>query len=180
MATDHRGHNFYSEIIADQNFVAMLDGMAYRWFDHQDLNPLQTKYYIVYIPESPEIWFYGRSFSGRGSDISLEVFANPTLTSLGTLMDNRVFNRNSEYPTANLAKIYEDPTFTAEGTESDYDETSGALGQGNKGSSGSDSSQDFPRIMPVDTYLLVKVTNLSDQNVGHYTYKLFWNEIPRG
>ena len=33
--------------------------------------------------------------------------------------------------------------------------------------------------MPKDTYIFVRVKNLSTQNTGSFIYKLFWSEIPR-
>jgi hypothetical protein len=53
----------------------------------------------------------------------------------------------------------------------DYGEL--AAGGGAKGSVGSETTQDFPRLMPRGIYFLARITNLSEDNV----YKLFWSEL---
>ena len=173
--------NYYTEIIVERSELEMLDGKAYRWFDHVDMTASQVKNYLIYIPEDIDLFFYGRSFSGRGANIKLETFANPQFSSPGSLMDNRIFNRNSDYPKNNLAQIWQDPVVTSDGTLTDYDETSGSIDSSSavKGSAGSESTQDFPRLMPKGTYILVRVTNLSSSNPAYYTYKLFWSEVEK-
>lgn len=171
---------FYSEITEDQNFASMLDGQAYRWFDFGTLLPEESKDFLIYIPPAPvELLFYGRLLHGRGSDANLMVYVNPVFSAQGSSMQGRIFNRSSDYPSNNQAMIWQNPTITSEGDLSDYDEVFGELstGSGNKGSSGSETTQEFPRVMPKDTYLLSRLTNLSTTNNLNFIYKLFWSEI---
>lgn len=175
---------YYSEISFDASTVEMLDGFAFRWFDFQQLAATAAKEYLIYIPDIAselDIFFYGRSFASRGSNVKLEVFANPTFSSEGVAMPDRVFNRNADFSAkVPASQFWEDPTITADGTLVDYDETAGSVSEssGVKGSAGSDASQEFPRVMPKDTYLLVRITNFSTANPANYVYKLYWSEVP--
>ena len=170
-----------SEVVSDENFISMLDGRAYRWYDRGSLAPTATQDYLIYIPAGVDLWFYGRSFAGRATNLTLTIYTNPTITDNGVEMPGKIFNRNSDYPASNLARIWKSPAVSSMGTESDYDETSGSVdsSSGVKGSTGSQTSQEFPRVMPKDTYIFVRVKNLSTQNTGSFIYKLFWSEIPR-
>lgn len=173
--------NYYTEIVADQNTVELLDGVAFRWFDYGTVdyspNP-NTKEYLVYIPDNVNVFFYGRSFSSRSADMSLEVYVNPTFSSEGLSMTSRVFNRNSDSPKTTDVQIWQDPVIVSDGSLVDYDETAGSVGGGTKGSLGSITLQEFPRFMPRDVYFLVRITNLSQDNVeAQYVYKLFWSEL---
>lgn len=169
-------NTFYTEIVADQNFASMLDGNTFRWFDFSSLASGASKSYLVYIPSGKEVWFYGRAFSGRGDNLELRVYSNPVFTAQGSSMTDRIFNRNSKSNTVAESQIWQNPTITNDGVLTDYDDTAGAVGQGNKGSSGSDASQEFPRILPSDSYFLARVTNIGT-NPAHFSYKLFWSEF---
>lgn len=172
--------NAFTEIVADQQDIEMLDGISYRWFDFGQLPASTSRDYLIYIPDAPiDLFFYGRSFSGRASNLQLEIYAAPTFTAEGSSMQNRIFNRNADKPKNNQAQIWLGPTITDVGTLVDYDETSGSVdsNSGTKGSAGSDASQEFPRLMPKDTYILARVTNLSSSNPANFVYKLFWSEV---
>ena len=169
--------NFYSEIVADQNFAAMLDGNTYRWFDFQDLPAGSSKEYLVYFPNSEtEVWFYGRSLSGRGEAIELNIYQDPVFTSEGTEMSDRIFNRNAKSSNTTGVRVWQDPAITSDGTLSDHDDVAGSTAAGNKGSAGSDASQDSPRVMPEDKYYLVRLTN-NGTELGHFSYKLYWSDF---
>lgn len=169
----------FTEVSIDQNYLTMLDGNAYRWFDNQTLASSAVKEYLILTPPEPyDLFFYGRVFNGRRTDMQLEVFVNPTFTSEGTSMANRVFNRNGTSPNTPLGQVWQDPVLTDDGTLVDYDSVAGSKGSG-QGSAGSESSQEFPRIITPSTYLLVRITNLSGTDSGDFTYKIFWSEIER-
>lgn len=170
--------NYYTEIVADQNTVELLDGVSFRWFDYGELAAGGIKEYIIYIPENVNVFFYGRSFASRLADMRLEVFASPTFSSEGSLMLSRIFNRNSDSPNVTNVSIWQDPVLISDGDLIDFDETAGSSGGGAKGSVGSDTTQEYPRLMPRGIYLLARITNLSEDNIAaRYVYKLFWSEL---
>lgn len=167
----------FTEIAIDQNYLTMLDGNAFRWFDQGSIVSGGVKEYLILTPPDPvDLFFYGRVFNGRRTDMQLEVFVAPTFSNEGTIMTDRIFNRNGVSPNVSQATVWEDPTITADGTFIDYDSVAGSQGS-QQGSAGSESSQEFPRIIPASTYLLARITNLSGTNNGFFTYKLFWSEI---
>lgn len=173
---------YYSEIVADQPFAAMLDGLSYRWFYFGTIPPSGTKEFLFYIPDTDlTTLFYGRALEGTGADGALEVFSDPTFSDPGTPSDNRIFNLNSNATSrVRLLEVYQDPVLISEGTVSDYDQIYGttSTSSGNKGSLGSSTSQEFPRILKKDSWILSRITNFSTTVDLQIAYKVFWAEIP--
>jgi len=172
--------NFYSEVVVDTSMATMLDGNSYRWFDFGDLAAGASKSYVIYIPPAPnELWFYGRAFAGGGSDMSLSIFANPTFSDTGAAMTDRIFNRNGLSSVETTAIIHQNPTILTDGVFVDHDISFGSPGTGNKGSHGFAASQEFPRILVPDSYILSRVTNTGASD-SSFSYKLYWSELVGG
>jgi hypothetical protein len=173
--------NYYTEISTDMITVEFLDGLSYRFFDFKELAPEGVQEYLVYVPESVDLLFYGREFTVRGSNLRYEVFVNPTFSSEGSSMASRVFNRNGDYAQNNLAQVWKDPILTADGILTDYEEAYGSTSaaSGKRGTAGSASSQEFPLLLPKGSYNLTRVTNLSTTEPGNYVLRWFWSEVEK-
>lgn len=169
---------FYSEIVSDQQFSTMLDGIAYRWFCFGDIPAESSKHILIHTSPEKATLFFGRALEGHGANGTLEVFVNPTYVDTGVPCQN-IFNMNGLSTTVAEGQVFEDAVITEDGVLSDYDQFFGSpsTGSGNKGSLGSVTSQEFPRIMPKDAWIHVKITNLSTTNPLSIAYKLFWSEI---
>lgn len=170
---------YYSEIVTEMSMAAMLDGRLFRWFNKFELPISGTKEFLIKIPDDPTILlFHGRLFSSKTSGCDLDIYINPTFSDPGT-PNNNFFNLEGNSIKSPNALIWEDPTITSDGILADVDTTYGTVdtGSGNKGSTGSQTTREFPRIMPKSVYILARVTNLSALNTASVIYKLFWEEI---
>ena len=174
--------SYYTEISVDQPTVELLDGLSFQFFDFKTLAPSGVQEYLLEVPSGAvDTVFYGRSFSGRGANLKYEVFSSPTFSSEGAAMPSRISNRNGDFVGGNQAMIWQNPTLTTDGTLADYDEVAGSssTGSGNKGSAGSSASQGFPIILVKNSYMMVRITNLSSNNPGNYVLKLYWSEVEK-
>jgi hypothetical protein len=95
-------------------------------------------------------------------------------------MPSRISNRNGDFVGGNQAMMWQNPTLTTDGTLVDYDEVAGSpsTGSGNKGSAGSSASQGFPIILVKNSYMMVRITNLSTVS-GNYVLKWYWSEVEK-
>jgi len=173
--------NYYTEISVDHPTVELLDGLSFQFFDFKTLATSGVQEYLVEVPSGVDTVFHGRSFSGRGANLKYEVFSSPTFSSEGAAMPSRISNRNGDFAGGNQAMIWQSPTLTTDGTLADYDEVAGSssTGAGNKGSTGSSASQAFPIIMVKNSYMMVRITNLSSTVPGNYVLKWYWSEVEK-
>lgn len=169
--------NYYTQVVADQDRVELLDGLAYRWFDYQTLNPLTSFNYLIEVPLDRIIIFSGREVVVLNSPVSVESFIDPMVTDDGISLDHRIINRNGTKPNQSLSHIWHTPEVTSNGVLVDYEEIAGSEVQGNRGSSGSATSQKFPQILPKGIKSLVTFTNMSETNPANFVFELFWSEI---
>ena len=170
--------NYYTEISVDQPTVELLDGLSFQFFDFKTLAPSGVQEYLLEVPSGVfDTVFYGRSFSGRGANLKYEVFSSPTFSSEGAAMPSRISNRNGDFVGGNQAMIWQNPTLTTDGTLTDYDEVAGTS-FGNGGSVGSSASQGFPIILVKNSYMMVRITNLSTVS-GNYVLKWYWSEVEK-
>ena len=171
--------NYYTEISVDQPTVELLDGLSFQFFDFKTLAPSGVQEYLLEVPSGVfDTVFYGRSFSGRGANLKYEVFSSPTFSSEGAAMASRISNRNGDFVGGNQAMIWQNPTLTTDGTLTDYDEVAGTS-FGNGGSVGSSASQGFPIILVKNSYMMVRITNLSSNVPGNYVLKWYWSELEK-
>ena len=170
--------SYYTEISVDQPTVELLDGLSFQFFDFKTLATSGVQEYLLEVPSGAvDTVFYGRSFSGRGANLKYEVFSSPTFSSEGAAMPSRISNRNGDFVGGNQAMIWQNPTLTTDGTLTDYDEVAGTS-FGNGGSVGSSASQGFPIILVKNSYMMVRITNLSTVS-GSYVLKLYWSEVEK-
>lgn len=173
------GQKYYSEIVTEMSMAAMLDGRLFRWFSKFTLAPSATKEFIFKMPDDPTLLlFHGRLFSSKTAGCDLDVYINPTFSDLGT-PNNNFFNLDGNSPNSPQALVWEGPTLIDDGVLVDVDSTHGTIdtGSGNKGSTGSQTTREFPRIMPKGLYALARATNVSTLNSAEVIYKLFWEEL---
>ena len=171
--------NYYTEISVDQPTVELLDGLSFQFFDFKTLATSGVQEYLLEVPSGVvDTVFYGRSFSGRGANLKYEVFSSPTFSSEGAAMPSRISNRNGDFVGGNQAMIWQNPTLITDGTLADYDEVPGTS-FGNVGSAGSSASQGFPIILVKNSYMMVRITNLSSNVPGNYVLKWYWSELEK-
>ena len=173
--------SYYTEISVDQPTVELLDGLSFQFFDFKTLAPSGVQEYLLEVPSGAvDTVFYGRSFSGRGANLKYEVFSSPTFSSEGAAMPSRISNRNGDFVGGNQAMIWQNPTLTTDGTLADYDEVPGSSFTGFlSGSGGSSASQGFPIILVKNSYMMVRITNLSSNVPGNYVLKWYWSELEK-
>ena len=173
--------SYYTEISVDQPTVELLDGLSFQFFDFKTLATSGVQEYLLEVPSGVfDTVFYGRSFSGRGANLKYEVFSSPTFSSEGAAMPSRISNRNGDFVGGNQAMIWQNPTLITDGTLADYDEVPGSSFTGFlSGSGGSSASQGFPIILVKNSYMMVRITNLSSNVPGNYVLKWYWSELEK-
>lgn len=170
-------NKYYSSITSEISMAAMLDGRMFRWLYHGSLAVDGTKDFLFFMPADKTLIFHGRELSGGGASIRLDVFTNPDFSDSGTDFNNYI-NLNPDTGITPVATVTEDPVLTNDGLLIDVDLIFGGSGVGQRGSSGSGTSREFPRIIPKSQILLARLTHLGDSaDPAEVLYKLFWEEI---
>lgn len=168
---------YFSDIVADQSYAAMLDGRMFRFYHKGSLTSPGTKEFLFLMPTEKTLIFHGRDFSSAIASADLEVFVNPIFSSEGTPY-TKTFNLNGNSANTHEAQVWEDPVITNSGMLSDVDAAYGAAGFSNSGSAGSNTTREFPRIMPSSLYILARITHIQDSaDPAEVIYKLFWEEV---